>query len=135
MNNHITDRRLLGTIQTLYYPEFLSYSTEPDNRSSRIWVPIDIKTVGQRLGLDSEIVFGRLYYHLNKKYGFEQPDKSRINLFEIRVGSDTHAINFPMLSAVVAELNESFTRFTIPLVFSSVALLISILNFVIARLP
>ena len=46
------------------------------------------------------------------------------------VGEDLHAVHFPMLSAVLAEVQQSWFRFTAPLVISGVALVVSVVSLV-----
>lgn len=133
MAETVTDRRILKAIHDRYYSDFTDYSENSDIRSSKIYVPIDCKAIGSELNIDSEIIFGRLYYHLDNKYGYIQDDGSKVNLFALKVGSDMHTVNFPMLSAVLAEYEQSYYRFLLPIVLSSLALTISIVSFVISN--
>lgn len=130
MSKLITDRILLKTIHDRYYEEFCSYDEESPGRSSKIYVSVDCEELAKNLGLDPDIVFGRLYYHLDRKYCYKNEDGSRVNLFVMRVGKDHHAVNFPLLSAVVAELEQSHHRFSLPLVISAAALLISVTSYI-----
>lgn len=127
-----TDREILQKIHTRYlkgFGDFKCDSTEPE-RSSKIYVPIDCSVIAQDLGVDPDIVFGRLYYHLNKKYGYTQDNGTKAHLFAPVVGKDRNAVNFPMLSAVLAELHQSWFRFTVPLVISGIALVLSVVSLV-----
>lgn len=65
-----TDLAILDAIYEQYYDEFASYDKESPTRSSKIHVPIDIISIAERLRVDRDIVFGRLYYHLNAKYEY-----------------------------------------------------------------
>jgi hypothetical protein len=134
MTRNITDRILLKTIYDLYYEEFCSFENDAkqSRRSNKIYVPIDCERVANKLNLDTDIVFGRLYYHLDKKYGYTQEDGARVHLFSMAVGRDRHCVHFPMLSAVMAELEQSHYRFTLPLIVSFIALFISIASLVVA---
>lgn len=126
-----TDRKILRMIHERYYEQFCRFDKgDPaSERESKIYVPIDCMVVADDLGVDSDIVFGRLYYHLDKKYGYSQQDGSKVHLFAFEVGKDRHAVNFPLLSAVLAELEQSWFQFIVPLVFSALALIISIIGF------
>ena len=124
-----TDREIQRRIHKKYYENFGKFDREKPEpeRSSKIYVPIDCEAIAKDLGVDPDIVFGRLYYHLDKKYGYINPDGSRVHLFAFAVGKDRHAVNFPLLSAVLAESEESWFRFTAPFIVSGFALLVSIL--------
>lgn len=126
MKNNVTDRFLLQKIYDLYYDQFCLLDPSSPSRDSRNYVPIDCKLIGKELGLDPAIVFGRLYYHLDRKYRFKNENGSFVSLFYLKLGKDSHVIHFPLLSAVVAELEQDRTRYLIPVVISWMALLVSI---------
>ena len=132
MTKNVTDRIILKKIFDTYYSDFCLFDEKSSTRKSKIYVPIDARSIAKKLGIDPEIVFGRLYYHLDKKYGYEQKDGSLVSLFALEVGGDRHAVNFPLLSAVLAELEQSYYRFTLPLILSALALTISIVGFVLS---
>jgi len=121
-----TDRELLKKIYDRYYAEFIAYDEENKNRSSKNYVPIDCEKIAKELKIDMDIVFGRLYYHLNKKYGYTQEDGGKVHLFAMRVGGDIHVVHYPLLSAVLAELEQSSYRFILPIIISAIALIFSI---------
>jgi hypothetical protein len=126
------DREILRKIHKRYYEQFGGFKeNEPElERESKIYVPIDCVAIAQDLSVDPDIVFGRLYYHLEKKYGYTQQDGSRVHLFAFAVGKDRHAVHFPLLSAVLAELEQSWFQFTAPLIISASALILSIIGLV-----
>jgi len=128
--NNITDRLLLKAIYEKYYSDFCDYDEENKTRASKNYVPIDCKAISAKLDLDQDIVFGRLYYHLERKYGYKKGE-TIVPLFYLAVGSDKHVVNFPLLSAVLAELEQSHVRFTLPLWLSLVAIAISALALLI----
>ncbi|MFN3881354.1 MAG: hypothetical protein ACK4L8_08010 [Nitrincola lacisaponensis] len=129
MSKNVTDRVILKKIYDTYYSEFCAFDTVP-TRESEVYVPIDCHLIANDLGLNPSIVFGRLYYHLDKKHGYKKDDGLMVHLFTHQIGEDKHAVNFPLLSAVLAEHEQSFYRFTIPLFVSTTALLISIAAYV-----
>jgi hypothetical protein len=63
---------------------------EEPSRSSKIYVPIDISRISRKLKVDPDTVFGRLYYHLDKKHGHKQADGSSVHLFMLSAGQDRH---------------------------------------------
>jgi len=125
-----TDREILKKIHNRYLREFGDFDMEAEQpaRESKIYVPIDCRVIASDLKVDPDIVFGRLYYHLNKRYSYSQDDGAKVELFAFKVGSDKHAVNFPLLSAVLAELHQSWFRFMAPLVLSAAAFIFSILS-------
>jgi hypothetical protein len=123
-----TDRQILSKIYDKYYDDFCAYSETNKIRSSKIYVPVDCEKIAKELKIDGDIVFGRLYYHLNKKHGYTQDDGSKVLLFLMKTDEERHSVNFPLLSALVAEQHTSWFRFNIPIVISSFALLISMLK-------
>jgi hypothetical protein len=64
-----TDLKILGVIYDNYYNTFRDYDDANKTRSSKIYVPVDIALLAKALDIDVDIIFGRLYYHLNEKYG------------------------------------------------------------------
>ncbi|BBO66099.1 hypothetical protein DSCA_00290 [Desulfosarcina alkanivorans] len=122
-----TDRKILKVIHGLYYKEFCSFDKDKHSRKTKIFVPIDCSAIARKLKVDDDIIFGRLYYHLDKKFRYKQDDGSNVHLFAVEVGGDKNAINFPLLSAVVADLQQSYFRYNLPLIISIVALAASFL--------
>lgn len=127
MSKNVTDRVILKEIYKIYYSDFCSFDKESPSREAKIYVPIDCGLIAKNLNIDPDIIFGRLYYHLAHKYRYKQCDGSTVTLFTFAVGTDRHAVNFPFLSAVLAEHEQSYLRFTIPLALSIVAILLSII--------
>jgi hypothetical protein len=123
-----TDLELLNTIYERYYTEFTKYSEEERIRQSKIMVPVDCAEIANRLGVDGDIVFGRLYYHLEKKYGYTQDDGSKVRFFALAAGKDRHCVNFPYLASVLATLRQEKQKFTITTWISVGAAVISVVS-------
>ena len=79
------------------------------------YLPIKVHDVATRLGCSPEMLFGRLYYHLDEKYHYTQDNDAQVHLFSLKVGSVMHCVNFPYLAAVLAEKNEEHNRQLWPL--------------------
>jgi hypothetical protein len=101
-----TDFKILKEIYERRGAEFASYvEGESGGRRSKIMVPIDIPAIAKRFGVDDDSIFGRLYYHLEAKYGEPEEDgKPRKMFFSPVVGGDENCVNFPLLEAVLAGL-------------------------------
>jgi hypothetical protein len=128
-----TDRVLLEAIFREYYPAFAAFSEADKSRSTKIWVPIDIDALARRFGTDPDMVFGRMYYHLNGKYG-QEFDGGRLEFFQMRVGADKHCVNFPFLASVLADLRQESNRFAWATAIAALSLVVSIASIAIAVL-
>ena len=120
-----TDLEILQKIHDRYMGQYMEKKGDSKN-----YLPIDCVAIAKDLESDPDLVFGRLYYHLDKKYGYTQDDGSKVHLFTLVAGKDKNAVHFPMLSAVLAELRQSRFRFTTPLVISGIALVISVISLI-----
>jgi hypothetical protein len=102
-----TDFELLKAIYTRYRDEFANYVQAAEgSQAAKILVPIDLHRIATDLGVDVDSVFGRLYFHLEPKYGQEASEsgKPRKVFFTPVAGQDQNCVNFPLLEAVLASL-------------------------------
>ena len=127
-----TDLKLLGAIYDRYHADFVAYSDENKTRSTKNYVPIDIKELAKSLNLDSDMVFGRLYYHLNEKYGYKMDNGSRVDFFAMRVARDHHCIHFPYLGSVLADLRDQNRKYLTATFIASLSLILAILAIIIS---
>lgn len=132
-----TDLQILEKIYNCYYSDFVNFN--PEKRITKLYVPIDIDFIGKSLNVDGDIVFGRLNYHLNKKYSFTQENKTKVIFFlnSHRDGgrAEKHLIRFELMASVLAEMLLERRRFRMgnaiavaSLIISLGALLISFLS-------
>lgn len=127
-----TDREILQKIFDRYYENYAEFSREAPCRSAKIYVPIDCSEVSRNFGIDVDIVFGRLYYHLEKKFGYTQPDGLKVHFFMLKAGSDSHCVNFPLLTSALAGLHEEHRKQTWAVGFAIASLIVSIVSVVIS---
>jgi hypothetical protein len=120
-----TDLELLSYIYEKYYATFISYSKESPDRSAKIYVPINCAEIAKHFKVDGDIVFGRLYYHLEKVYGYTQSNGANVHFFAFHVGDDHKCINFPLLASVVAGLRLEHRKFWWATSISILALIVS----------
>lgn len=101
-----TDYEILKEIYDRYREEFANYIKGAQNRrDSKIFVPIDVDAIGEHFGVDADSVFGRLYYHLEPKFGDSgKTGETRKMFFSPVAGGDRNCVNFPHLEAVLAGL-------------------------------
>lgn len=124
-----TDLQLLDTIYRAYYDTFAGYSEASPKRSSKIYVPIDIEAIARKFDLDGDIIFGRLYYHLDEKYRYSQKEGGEVHLFTPVVGGDRHCVNFPYVASIVATLRDQDRKYRIATGMASISLLVSVVSF------
>lgn len=124
-----SDLKVLSTIYTLYYEEFKNFSLEQDvenGRKSKIYVPIDCKMIARELNVDGDIVFGRLYYHMQERYGYTRDDGTKVAFYTGIAGEEKRCVNFPLLASVLAGLEQENSKFLWATVMSAIALAVSI---------
>lgn len=126
-----TDRALLSAIYDRYYAAFSSYSKEESPRSSKIYVPIDVEELAREFRVDPDIIFGRLYYHLNQKYGYSHEDGTKVPFFTLKAGGDRHCVNFPYLASILADLADEHSRYRTATGLAALSLVISAASLVI----
>lgn len=124
-----TDLEILNTIYRLYYSDFVAFDDDDDERTrdSKVYVPIDCVRIANELKVDRDIVFGRLYSHLNNLYSYEQ---GNIKLFTSVHGENLRCIHFPLMSSVLASLRQERSKFLISTLIASLALIISLISLV-----
>ena len=130
MNKLPTDLKVLKTIYNNYYDEFIKYENDKSSRATWNYIPIDIDLLATELKIDPDLLFGRLYYYLDKKYRYKQDDGTSVYFFTKNVSDDCNVINFTMLAGVLADLQQSHFRFWLPMIFSTMAITISILGLI-----
>ena len=101
-----TDLQILNAIYNRYYVRFKSFTKNDPDRSAKYFIPVDIKLIAQKMGVDVDIIFGRLYYHLEQKYGYSRSDGSKVAFFVLKIGSDNNCINFPYMASVLANIRD-----------------------------
>ncbi len=124
-----SDLVILETIYEKYYDDYVSYQRGDETRSSKIYVPIVCGDIASQLKVDNDIIFGRLYYHLENKYGYRRDDESKVHFFALRFSDkEIHCINFPLMASVLASMQEEHAKFSIATTVSIVALAVSIIS-------
>lgn len=129
-----TDETLLAAIYNKYLKTFSDWSDDNKTRVAKIWVPIDIDALGKKYRCDPDLIFGRLYYHMNEKYGSSTGDGQNVNFFNMRLANDRHVVNFPLLTSVLADLQDNRKRFIISTRLAALSLVVSAISIGIAVL-
>ncbi len=129
-----TDETLITLIYQRHLKEFSDWSEDNKTRVAKIWVPIDIDVLAKKFRCDPDLIFGRLYYHMNEKYGSRTGDGQDVNFFNMRLANDRHVVNFPLLTSVLADLQDNRKRFIISTRLAALSLVVSAISIGIAVL-
>ena len=127
-----TDRYLLQCIFDVYAADFPGPKDAGGTGLNDPFVPIDIHAIAKRVDMSPELVFGRLYFHLDHKYRYKHESGAITSLFQLQVGDKRHAVQFPYLASILAEKNQEFRRFAFSLGLSAVALGVSISSLIVS---
>jgi len=120
-----TDLKILKTIYRMYEPQYPEGEQAEIKGENDPYMPIDMHAVAEKLKCRPEMLFGRLYYHLDAKYRYEQQPSGNVHLFAMKVGDKMHCVNFPYLAAVTAEKDSEHRRNLWSLVISILAIIIA----------
>jgi len=129
-----TDEHLLAMIYKKNLKAFSDWSEDNKTRVAKIWVPIDLDAMAKKFRCDPDLIYGRLYYHMNEKYGSRTGDGQDVNFFNMRLANDRHVINFPLLTSVLADLQDERKRFIISTRLAALSLVVSAISIGIAVL-
>ena len=127
-----TDLEILNTIYRMYHSDFVAFERGDGSRDQKIYVPIDFKKIAGELKVDSDIVFGRLYYHLEKQHGYKQDNGSNVHFFAFKVGNVSMCVNFPLMTSVLAGLRQEKKRFRIGTAIAIFALIVSTISLTVS---
>lgn len=121
-----TDKNILEAIFKRYGEEFQLYENNKESRQTKVFVPIRCADIAEDLKTDKDIIFGRLYYHFERKFGYENDDGRVVHFFALQLGCEKHCVNFPLMTAVLAGLQEQQKKFLWPVYVSLLSLGLSI---------
>lgn len=127
-----TDLQILKLIYKMYYKIFESYTRGDNTRETKNYVPIDADKIGKRLKVDGDIIFGRLYYHLNKKHSYRQDDQSKVEFFALEIEEERHCIHFPYMVSILADLRNEKRKYRTATVIALISIVISLVSVTIS---
>jgi hypothetical protein len=105
-----SDFRLLKAIHEHHRADYIAHAGG-SLRGRSVFVPVDIPAVARSLRSTEDVVFGRLYYHLEQRYGEEKrAGEPRKAFFTPVAGDMRNCVNFPVLEAVLAGLWDDRNR-------------------------
>lgn len=83
----------------------------PD-RSAKFFVLYDVEGIAEQLNIDGDNIYGRLYYHLNEKFGYENHNGSKVLVYSW-IEDEGHCVNLPMIASILAGLQQEKNKFWI----------------------
>ena len=123
-----TDERMLGVIYKHYLDDFIRQS----DGGSTVWVPLDLDMLSKKLKCNKQLLYGRLYYHMNGAYGSMTGNGEKVAFFYEMLGPQKNVVNFPLMTSVLADLKEDKKRFIISTRVAALSLLVSLASIAIA---
>jgi len=121
----LTDRQVLRCIYDMHLQSYPGPELPNGKHENDPYVPISVRKISAKLGCTPQLLFGRLYYHLDAKYRYKQDGGAEVHLFTPKVGGKMHCVHFPFLVATLAEHDAEHRRFAWTLWLSVVALVLS----------
>lgn len=131
MNKIPTDFEILEEIYLRYYDEFRKYAQREPDRIVRIRVPIDISEIAKSCGVEEDMIFGRIFYHFNKKYSYKN-NKGDITTFFTTEKFEGLSVNFPLVASVLADMHNQKKEKENYNIMSGVTIAISIIALLVA---
>ena len=96
--------------------DYLKVLPEQDQSETNRYVPIDIDKIAAHLKTHPKLIFGGLYYHLNREYNYKMGGASPVKLFMPAISGEKfptpqrNRTQFPFLTSILAELEEDQRR-------------------------
>jgi len=125
-----TDRKILNCIFEMYKTAYPGKEPGQACGKNDPYLPINIAEAASLLHCSPEMLFGRLYYHLDAKHRYTQDNGTQVHLFSLKVGPEMHCVNFPYLAAVLAGKNEEYKRQLWSLGVAIAALILSVASII-----
>jgi len=127
-----TDLHILKYIYQKYYDTFKEYSDQDKTRETKNYIPIDIRSVADHFNVDGDIIFGRLYYHLNELYRYKNDDGMTVDFFRLKLKDSVHCIHFSYMASILANLNYEHKKFRTATIIAIISLCIATFSLIIA---
>ncbi|ABR50113.1 hypothetical protein Amet_4031 [Alkaliphilus metalliredigens QYMF] len=124
MDKKLTDEEILKKIYNRHSAFFSDYLDDSKPANNEIYVSIDIEELAKELSVDSQLIFRRLYYHIDKILDYTHTDGSRVHLYTPIAGENKNVIHLPLLGAIVETADEIRRRKTYSVVFSAAKVII-----------
>ena len=127
-----TDLQILNAIYDRYYDDFAAWNEDNPPRTAKTYVPIDTSKIASELTVEPDIVFGRLYYHLNQKPRYRQEHGHLVELFSLSIQQGEECVNFPLMASVLADLRDQKRKHQVATWIAFLSLAIAIASILIS---
>ncbi len=117
-----TDLELLKTIHSMYGSDYLNRGDSDEC----FYIPIKCDDIAKKMKVDVELVFQRLYNHLEKRHGYKNDDGSNVHFFAWKIGDKMCFINYPYLSAILSHMEDEKFELRITQVIAITAVVIAL---------
>jgi hypothetical protein len=131
MDDIPTDLEILEDIYYRYHDEFRTYAKKEPDRIARIRVPIEVEEVAEACGVEEDMIFGRIFYHFNKKYSYKN-NKGEVTTFFTTEKFEGLSVNFPLVASVLADKYAEQKQHETLLFVSGTAIALSLISLVVA---
>jgi hypothetical protein len=126
-----TDLEILQCIFDMYRPAYPGEMGPEGKHVNDPFVPVVVADIASRLNANANLIFGRLYFHLNKKHGYAQANGGIVYLFTPKVGEKGHCVHFPLLTAVLAGERQEANKHKWTRIIAVAAVAISIVGLMV----
>lgn len=133
MDNIPTDLEILEEIYERYHDEFRRYAKKEPDRITRTRVPVKVEKIAKACSVGEDMIFGRIFYHFNKKYSYTNPE-GEVTTFFTTEKFEGLSVNFPLVASVLADKYEERKQKTTYMVTAATSVGISVLALVLALL-
>lgn len=126
-----TDLEILEDIYYRYHDEFRKYAKKEPDRIARIRVPVDVEEIAEACGVEEDMIFGRIFYHFNKKYSYTDSN-GEVTTFFTTEKFEGLSVIFPLVASILADKYQERKREQIVNILLSAAMAISIIALLVA---
>ncbi|MEL7833578.1 hypothetical protein [Fodinibius sp. Rm-B-1B1-1] len=126
-----TDLEILEDIYFRYHEDFRKYAKKEPDRIARIRVPIEVEDIAKACGVEEDMIFGRIFYHFNKKYSYTDAD-GEVTTFFTTEKFEGLSVNFPLVASVLADKYAEKKQRETLFFIAGIAIVISVVSLLVA---
>lgn len=126
-----TDLEILEDIYFRYNDDFRKYAKKEPDRIARIRVPIEVEDVAETCGVEEDMIFGRIYYHFNKKYSYTD-SQGEVTTFFTTEKFEGLSVCFPLVASILADKYIEKKKHETVLFIAGTAIALSIVSLLVA---